>query len=123
MPRQIHIYHNVRPDRTGHVREAGAAEAGMKFFRDRAATDERTTFHDQGFESRLGQIERRDQPVMPCSENDYIASFRHREQIPHRLKPVRDDKIKASGRRPEGLLHASLPCGASGGVPLMQSNL
>jgi hypothetical protein len=55
--------------------EPGAAEARMKFFGDGAAADNWPSFQHQGLESGFREVEGGDQPVVPCSEDDDVATF------------------------------------------------
>jgi len=74
---QVHICPNVRADRSSSMSESGAAEAGMKFLGDGAAADDGPAFQYQRLESGLGEIERGDEAVVSCAEDDDVASFRH----------------------------------------------
>jgi hypothetical protein len=74
---QIHVCHNVRADWSRGVSEPGAAEARMKFFGDGAAADNGPSFEYQGLESGLGEIERGDQAVVSCAEDDDVVSLWH----------------------------------------------
>jgi hypothetical protein len=44
----------------------------MKFISHRGSANLRAAFQYEWFESRLGQIKRRDQPVMPAADDDDI---------------------------------------------------
>ena len=65
-----------RTQRSGGVRERGAAEAGMKFFGDGRATGLRAALQHQRFVSRLGQVEGGDQPVVAATNDDDVAVAR-----------------------------------------------
>ena len=74
---ELHVADDVGPDRSGGVRERGAAEAGMKFLRDGGAAGLRAAIEDERLESGLGEIERGDQAVVTATDDHDVALVGH----------------------------------------------
>ena len=70
---QLHVADDVGTQRSGGVRQRGAAEAGMKFFGDGGAAGLRAALEHQRLVSGLGQIERGDQSVVAAADDDDVA--------------------------------------------------
>ena len=77
MTYQAHFSHNVRPYRSSAVGQLRTAKSGVKFLRNRTAAHDGTAFENQWLEPSLGEIERRNQSVVPAAENDDIPRCRH----------------------------------------------
>ena len=74
---QLHVADNVAAQRPSRVRQRGAAEAGMEFFRDGCTAGLRAALQHQRLVSGLGQIEGGDQSVMAAANDDDVALPRH----------------------------------------------
>ena len=91
---ELHLARDFRNQRPSRVRERGNFEAGNEFVGNRRAADNRAALEDERLVPRLGEIERRDQAVMPRAENDDVALRRHGYRVPLSFK------ISSAARRP-----------------------
>ena len=79
---QLHVADNIGTQRSGDVRESGAAEAGMKFFGDGRAAGLSAALQHQRLESGLRQVEGGDQSVMAATDDHDVALLLGQLRLP-----------------------------------------
>src|SRR5579864_7941590 len=70
---QLHVANDFRTQGTGGMREDRGTKAGMKFFRDRGATNQVATLEDERLESSSGEVKGRDQAVVAAADDDDVV--------------------------------------------------
>ena len=92
---QLHVAHHAGQNRPRGMRQRRTAKAGMKFISHRRAANLRVALDHQRFVSRLGQIKRRDQPIVTAANDDDVALRPHSYAA-----PLMSFRISSAARRP-----------------------
>ena len=77
MARELHVFDDFGRERAAGVSERGTAEAGMKFFGDGGAADDRAAFENERLVALLREVEGGDEGVVSAADDDDVARSGH----------------------------------------------
>src|SRR5262245_33703503 len=73
MPFEFEVADDFRAEQAVDVAGGGTFEPGPKFFGDDAATDQCAPFEHEHLAASAREIRGRDEPVMPCPDDDGVV--------------------------------------------------